>query len=115
MTHGAFAIYNSRLRLVARTADTPKAFESPPTPRWVKLSLTRPYRAPASGRYYLVDFFAGPRTPTIGVSVYAATLGARNNLPSGIARAVRQGPGLAAFPAALKNTGTDETRCMVAG
>ncbi len=115
MTHGAFAIYDSRLHLVARTADIPKAFEGAPTPRWVKLSLTRPYRVPASGRYYLVDFLAGPKTPTLGVVVYANTLAGRSALPSGIARAVRQGPGLTAFPSILKNSGTDETRCVLAG
>jgi hypothetical protein len=115
MTHGAFAIYDSRLRLVVRTADAPKAFQGAPAPRWVKLSLTHPYRVPVSGRYYLVDFLAGAKNATIGVVVYANTLAARNVLPSGIARAVRQGPGLAAFPAVLKTTATDETRCIVAG
>lgn len=115
MTHGQFAIYDSSLHLVAETADDPDAFHTAPVDTWVKLSLTSPYTVPASGLYYLVDFLAGSSTPTMGVAVYAAGLGARNGLPDGVARAVRDGSGLTALPSTLANTGTDETRCMLAG
>jgi hypothetical protein len=58
LTHGAFAIYDSNLDLVAQTADNPAAFASAPADTWVKLSLTSPYTAPSSGLYYLVDLLA---------------------------------------------------------
>jgi hypothetical protein len=118
LTHGAFAIYDSNLDLVAQTADDPGAFAGAPADTWVKLSLTSPYTVPASGLYYLVDFLAGATTPTIGVVAYNSTLPGRNLLPTGVSRGVRAGSGLSAFPATLPaqtNTSTDETRCILAG
>jgi hypothetical protein len=115
LTHGAFAIYDSNLQLVAQTADNPNAFATAPADSWVKLSLTSPYTAPASGLYYLVDLLAGTTNPTVGVVAYNAALAGRNVLPNGVARAVRAGSGLSAFPSTLANTGTDETRCILAG
>jgi hypothetical protein len=114
VTHGAFAIYDSNLHLVAQTADTPHAFETAPADSWVKLSLTSAYTVPTSGLYYLVDLFAGTTTPTVGVVTYNAALPGRNILPNGVPRAVR-GAGLSAFPSTLTNTSTDETRCILAG
>ena len=114
MTHGAFAIYDSKLHLVAQTADTPGAFESAPANTWVKLPLTSTYTVPASGLYYLVDFLVGATTPTIGVVSYSPGLAARNVLPGGVRRAVRMG-GLSALPSTLTSTNTDETRCVLAG
>jgi hypothetical protein len=118
LTHGAFAIYDSNLNLVAQTADNPNAFATAPVNTggtWVKLPLTSPWTAPASGLYYLVDFLAGSTTPTVGIVAYKPALAHRNDLPSGGYRAIRQGPGLSAFPQTLTNTGTDETRCILAG
>jgi len=115
LTHGAFAIYDSSLHLVAQTADTPSAFAAAPADSWVELSLTSPYTAPASGLYYLVDLLAGTTTPTIGVVTFNAALPGRNVLPNGVPRGVRQGSGLSAFPSTLTNSSTDETRCILAG
>jgi hypothetical protein len=115
LTHGAFAIYDSSLHLVAQTADTPNAFATAPADSWVELSLTSPYTAPSSGLYYLVDLLAGTTTPTIGVVTFNAALPGRNVLPSGVPRGVRQGSGLSAFPSTLTNSSTDETRCILAG
>jgi hypothetical protein len=115
MTHGGYAIYDANLNLVAQTADTPGAFQTAPADTWVQLPLTSPYSVPASGLYYLVDLFAGSTMPTVGVVAYNAALPGRNVLPGGIARAVRGGSGLSAFPSTLTNTGTDETRCILAG
>lgn len=115
VTHGAFAIYDSNLHLVAQTTDNPSPFETVAADSWVKLPLSpAPYTVPASGRYYLVDLFAGTTTPTVGVVTYNAALPGRNILPNGVPRGVR-GAGLSAFPSTLTNTSTDETRCIVAG
>jgi len=114
MTHGAYGIYDSNLHLVAQTADTPNVFETAAAGTWVRLYLTNPYTIPTSGLYYLVDLFAGSTMPTIGVVTYNSALTGRNVLPSGVARAVRSG-GLSALPSTFTNTGTDETRCILAG
>jgi hypothetical protein len=115
LTHGAFAIYDSNLDLVAQTADHPNAFATVPADSWVQLSLTSPYTVPASGLYYFVDLLAGTTNPTVGVVAYNSALAGRNILPNGVPRAVRGGAGLSAFPSTLTNTGTDETRCIIAG
>ena len=114
MTHGAYAIYDSNLHLVAQTADTPSAFQTAQADSWVELPLTSTFTVPASGLYYLVDLFAGTTTPTVGVVTYNSALPGRNVLPNGVPRAVR-GAGLSAFPSTLTNTSTDETRCILAG
>jgi hypothetical protein len=116
MTHGGYAIYSSSLRLVARTTDYPAAFAAArANGSWVKLSLTSPYRVPASGRYYLVDLLAGGSPPRIGIVARKRILAGANVLPSGVARGVRGGSGFSAFPARLTSTGTDEARCILAG
>lgn len=115
LTHGAFAIYDANLHRVAQTADNPDAFATAPASSWVKLSLTAPYTVPSSGLYYLVDLLAGTTTPTVGVVALNSALVGRNVLPNGIARAVRQGTGLSAFPSTLISSSTDETRCILAG
>jgi hypothetical protein len=115
LTHGAFAIYDSNLHLVAQTDDDPDAFATAPASSWVKLSLTTPYTAPSSGLYYLVDLLAGTTTPTVGVVTSNSTLVGRNVLPNGVPRGVRQGTGLSAFPSTLVSSSTDETRCILAG
>ena len=63
MTHGAFAIYDDDLDLVAQTTDSPSAFQTAPADSWVKLSLTDPYTAPKSDLYYVVDLLAGSTIP----------------------------------------------------
>lgn len=115
LSHGAFAIYDSNLHLVAQTADNPNAFATAPADSWVELSLISPYTVPASGLYYFVDLLAGTTNPTVGVVGYNSALAGRNILPNGVPRAVRGGSGLSAFPSTLTNTGTDETRCIIAG
>ena len=115
MTHAAYAIYNSSFKLVAHTSDLPSVFNSATANTWVKLNLTSPYTAPASGRYYLVDLLAGSTPPTIGIVGQSATLNGANSLPSGVPRGIRGGSGFTAFPSTLARTPTDETRCMVAG
>jgi hypothetical protein len=115
LTHGAFAIYDSNLHLVAQTDDDPSAFATAPADSWVQLSLQSPYTAPASGLYYLVDFLAGTTTPTIGVVAHNAALPGRNVLPNGTPRGVRDGSGLSALPPTFANSSTDETRCILAG
>lgn len=116
MTHGAYAIYNSQLQLVAQTADNPSAFENATADSWVQLSLTSPYTVPASGLYYLVDLVAGSTVPFIGV-VFNTGQVARNELPNGVFREIRAvaDPTTGGFPSMLSNTGTSETRCMLAG
>lgn len=117
MTHGAFAIYDSKLQLVAQTGDDPTAFESATADSWVKLSLTSPYTVPASGLYYLVDLLAATSTtPSIGVvQTTGADLDARNVLPNNVPLEVRAVPSTPGFPSTLTNTATDETRCVIAG
>jgi Collagen triple helix repeat (20 copies) len=115
LTHGAFAIYDASLNLIAQTADNPNAFATAPADSWVQLPLTSPYTVPASGLYYFVDLLAGATNPTVGVAVYNSALAGRNILPNGVPRAIRAGSGLSAFPSTLVNTGTDETRCIIAG
>jgi hypothetical protein len=115
LTHGAYAIYDSDLHLKAQTADSPNAFATAAADSWVELPLTSPYTVPSSGLYYFVDFFAGATTPTIAVAVSAAPLPARNVLPNGVPRGVRDGMGLSAFPDPLVNSSSDETRSIVAG
>lgn len=115
MTHGAFAIYNASLHLVARTGDSPAAFQSARADSWVKLSLTSPYTVPASGRYYFVDLLAGTTLPSIGVVARnAAVLTGANVLPTGVPRGITSGAGFSTFPAALANKSTGLTRCIVA-
>jgi hypothetical protein len=115
LTHGAFAIYDSNLHLVAQTTDNPNAFATAATDTWVKLPLTDSYTAVSSGLYYLVDLLAGTTTPTVGVVASNSALAGRNVLPNGVARGVRQGTGLSAFPSTLIDSSTDETRCILAG
>jgi hypothetical protein len=115
LTHGAYAIYDSNLQLVAQTADNPNAFATAPADSWVKLSLTSTYTVPTTGLYYLVDLLAGTTNPTVGLVAYNSALAGRNVLPNGVPRAVRGGGGLSAFPSTLTNTSTDETRCILAG
>jgi hypothetical protein len=119
MTHGAYAIYDSNLNLVAQTADTPSAFETASvgtTGTWVELPLTSPYTAPMSGLYYFVDFVAGSTRPTVGVANISSGFDARNVLPNGVPRGVRGAASpYTAFPATLTNGNTNETRCMLAG
>lgn len=115
MTHGAYAIYDSNLNLVAQTADTPSAFESAPADSWVKLSLTSSYTVPASGLYYFVDLLAGTGLPSVGVVGINSGLSGAKVLPNGTPRSVNAGSGLSAFPSTLTDAGTTETRCMVAG
>jgi hypothetical protein len=111
--HGMFALYDGNLALVAKTADTPAAFQV--ANQWVELPLTSPYTVPATGLYYFVDLVAATTTtPTIGmVGLHAAT-DARSTLPGGVPRNVHGGPGLSAFPATLVNDGTGVTRSIVA-
>jgi hypothetical protein len=117
LTHGAFAVYNSSLHLVAQTADDPDAFETTANGSWVKLSLTDPYTVPSSGLYFFVDLLAGSTPPSMGiVELSSSSLAGRNVLPSGVPRGVRAtGSGYTAFPTTLTNSSSDETRCMVAG
>ena len=63
MKHGAFAIYDANLRLVARTGDNPSAFQAAKAHSWVKLPLTSPFTVPASGRYYFVDLLCWLHAP----------------------------------------------------
>jgi hypothetical protein len=115
MTHGAFAIYDANLHLVARTGDSPSAFQSAKADSWVKLSLTSQYTVPASGRYYFVDLLAGSKLPSIGVVARnAAVLIGANVLPTGVPRGVTSGAGFTAFPSTLSNKSTGLTRCIVA-
>jgi hypothetical protein len=116
MTAGGYAIYDSNLKLVAKTTDSPNAFQSAPADSWVKLSLTSPYTVPTSGLYYLVDLVAGTTTPSVGiVQATGADLDARNVLPSHVPLEVRAVPGSPTFPSTLTSTATDETRCIIAG
>jgi collagen triple helix repeat protein len=119
MTHGAYAIYDSNLNLVAQTADNPGAFENAPvgtTGTWVELPLTSPYVVPQSGLYYFVDFVAGSTRPTVGVANISSGFDSRNVLPNGVPRGVRGAASpYSSFPATLVNGNTNETRCMLAG
>lgn len=115
MTHGAFAIYDSHLHLVARTGDRPSAFQTAPAHSWVKLSLTSPYTVPVNGRYYFVDLLAGSKLPEIGIVAKNATvLSGANLLPSGVPRGIAN-HGVSSFPPTLTNKGTGLTRCIIAG
>jgi hypothetical protein len=115
MTHGGFAIYDANLNLVAKTDDTPSAFQAGPADSWVKLPLTSPYTAPTSGLYYLVDLLAGSTIPRIGIAASnASVLTGANLLPTGLPREVA-GSGLSAFPSTLTNRGSGLTRCILAG
>jgi Collagen triple helix repeat (20 copies) len=115
LTHGAYAIYDANLNLVAQTADNPNAFATAAADSWVELPLLSPYTVPSSGLYYFVDFFAGTTTPTIAVVTSAPPLPGRNVLPNGVPRGVRDGMGLSALPSTLTNSSSDETRSIVAG
>jgi Collagen triple helix repeat (20 copies) len=116
MTHGGFAIYDEDLQLVAQTDDSPSAFQTASADSWVKLSLTSPYSAPASGLYYFVDLLAGSTIPKIGiVTSNASVLTGANLLPSGKPRGVGSGTGFSSFPSTLTNKGSGLTRCIVAG
>jgi hypothetical protein len=112
MTHGAYAVYDSNLNLVAQTADTPAAFQV--SSQWVELPLTSPYTVPSTGRYYFVDFLAAATTmPTVGVAGSNSTTAARTTLPGGAARLIHVS-GAASFPATLTNTTSGLTRCILA-
>jgi hypothetical protein len=116
MKHGAFAIYDANLHLVARTGDDPSAFQAAQARSWVKLSLTSRYTVPASGRYYLVDFLAGSTLPRVGiVAKSASVLTGANVLPSGVPRGISAGHGFSTFPSRLINKGTGLGRCIIAG
>ncbi len=116
MKHGAFAIYDANLHLVASTGDNPSAFQTARAHTWVKLSLTSPFTVPASGRYYLVDLLAGSTLPRIGIAARSASaLSGANILPSGVPRGISAGHGFSAFPSKLTNQGTGLARCVVAG
>jgi hypothetical protein len=115
MKHGAFAIYDANLHLVARTADKPSAFQTAEAHSWVRLALTSRYAVPVSGRYYLVDLLAGSRLPRIGiVARNASVLTGANVLPNGVPRGINAGHGFSTFPPKLANKGTGLTRCIVA-
>ena len=112
-SHGMFALYDKNLSLVAKTADTPAAFQV--TNQWVELPLTSPYTVPATSRYYFVDLIAATTTtPKIGLIGLNAATDGRSILPGGVPRNVSAGPGLSAFPATLVNNGTGATRGIVA-
>ena len=116
MTHGAFAIYDDDLNLVAQTTDSPSAFQTAPADSWVKLSLTDPYTAPKSDLYYFVDLLAGSTIPKIGiVASNSSTLPGANLLPGGRPRGIGGGTGFSAFPSPLVNKGSGLTRCILAG
>jgi hypothetical protein len=116
VTHGAYAVYDTHLHLVAKSADHPSSFQTRSTATWVKLALTRPYTVPASGLYYFVDLLAGRRVPAIAVVGASSRLSVRNTLPNGVLRGITGGAGFSAFPATLKSTGTTGiTRSIVAG
>jgi hypothetical protein len=116
MTHGAFAIYDANLNLIAQTGDNPSAFQTVSADAWVKLPLTNSYTVQTSGLYYLVDLVAGATVPRIGiVASNASVLTGANLLPSGVPREVGGGPGLSSFPSTLTNKGSGLTRCIVAG
>lgn len=113
MTHGEFAIYDKNLNLVAQTADTPSAFQV--SDQWAELSLTSPYTVPTTGLYYFADLLDSTTTmPTMGIIGKETDTDTRNVLPGGVARNINGGTGLAAFPANLTNTGTSDSRCIVA-
>lgn len=115
MKHGAFAIYDANLHLVARTVDKPSAFQIAPPHSWVRLSLTTRYTIPVSGRYYFVDLLAGSKLPRIGILARnAAVLTGANVLPTGVPRGISAGHGFSAFPSTLTNKGTGLTRCILA-
>jgi hypothetical protein len=121
MTHGAFAIYDANLNLVAQTDDTPSAFEAPaPADSWVKLPLTSPFTVPlnGSGLYYFVDLLAGSTIPKIGiVASNASILTGANKLPGGLPRGINAAPGsgFSAFPSSITDKGSGLTRCILAG
>jgi hypothetical protein len=116
MKHGAFAIYDASLHLVARTVDNPSAFQTAKAHSWVKLSLTSRYTVPASGRYYFVDLLAGSTLPRIGIVARSASvLSGANVLPTGAPRGISAGHGFSAFPSRLVNKGTGLGRCVLAG
>jgi hypothetical protein len=116
MTHGAFAIYDEQLNLVAQTTDSPSAFQNAPADSWVKLPLADTYTAPKSDVYYFVDLLAGSTIPKIGiVASNASVLPGSNLLPTGRPRGVGGGTGFSAFPSTLVNKGSGLTRCILAG
>lgn len=116
MKHGAFAIYDANLHLVARTGDKPAVFQTAQAHSWVKLTLTSHYTIPVGGRYYLVDLLAGSKLPRIGiVAKNASVLTGANVLPTGVPRGISAGHGFSAFPSMLINKGTGLTRCVLAG
>ncbi len=112
-SHGAYAVYDKNLHLVASTADTPAAFNV--TDQWVELPLTSPYTVPATGLYYFADLFAATTTtPKIGMIAFNTATDARSILPGGVPRNVHAIPAVPAFPATLVNDGTSATRGIVA-
>jgi hypothetical protein len=115
MTHAAYGIYDSNFDLVAQTPDSPGAFETAKANSWVTLSLTSPYTVPASGLYYLVDLLAGSTMPKIGIVANNTILAGANVLPGGVARAVKDNGSFSDLPATLVNTGSQLTRCVLAG
>jgi hypothetical protein len=115
MTHGAFAVYDANLNLVAQTADNPAAFQTGPADSWVKLPLTSPYTALSSGLYYLVDLLAGTTLPRVGIAASnSSVLPGASLLPSGVPRGVA-GSGVTSFPSTLITRRTGLTRIILAG
>lgn len=115
MTHGAFAIYDSNLNLVAQTADTPNAFQTAPADSWVKLPLTSPYTASTSGLYYLVDLLAGTTMPRIGIAASnSSVLNGASLLPTGVPRGVAAS-NVTSFPSTLQTRRTSIARVILAG
>jgi hypothetical protein len=116
MTDGGFAIYDSNLNLVAQTNDTPAAFQTAHTDSWVKLPLTSPFTAPASGLYYLVDLLAGTTLPRIGIAANnSSVLTGAMLLPTGVPRGIKGSGSYASFPSTLTLGRTGLTRCILAG
>ena len=115
MTHAGYAIYDSSFDLVAQTPDAPNAFETATADSWVKLSLSSTYHAPASGLYYLVDLLAGSTMPKIGIIANNGILAGANTLPGGVPRSIKDNASFSTFPSTLTNTGSQLTRCILAG
>lgn len=112
MTHGAYAIYDSNLNLVAQTADTPAAFEV--SNQWVELPLTSQYAVPATGLYYFVDLLASTTTmPTMGIVGSNSATSARSTLPNGTPELIHVS-GAGSFPGTITNTSSGITRCIIA-
>jgi Collagen triple helix repeat (20 copies) len=115
MSHGAYAIYDSNFDLVAQTADNGNAFATAKADSWVELPLTDTYTVPSSGLYYFVDLLAGSTMPKIGMVGNNSLLAGANVLPDGVARGIKDNATFSSFPSTLTNTGSQLTRCIIAG